>query len=44
MYICRKKMKGVSYLTNENIVRVAVQIDLNKKQDLREDFFDFIEV
>ncbi len=37
-------MKGVSYLTNENIVRVAVQIDLNKKQDLREDFFDFIEV
>jgi hypothetical protein len=35
-------MKGVSYLTNENIVRVAVQIDLYKKQDLWEDFFDFI--
>ena len=43
LYICNKKMKGVTYLTNENNVKVAVQIDLKKNQELWEEFCDFIE-
>jgi len=36
-------MKGVTYLTNENIVKLAVQIDLKKNQELWSAFCDFIE-
>jgi len=43
LYICNKKMKGVTYLTNENNVKVAVQIDLKKNQELWEEFCDFIQ-
>lgn len=43
LYICNKKMKGVSYLTNEKNEKVAVQIDLKKNQELWDDFCDFIE-
>ena len=43
LYICNKKMKGVTYLTNENNVKVAVQIDLKKNQELWEESCDFIE-
>ncbi|MCI1265398.1 MAG: hypothetical protein LKG19_02415 [Saprospiraceae bacterium] len=36
-------MKGVTYLTNENNEKVAVQIDLRKNQELWSAFCDFIE-
>lgn len=43
LYICNKKMKGVTYLTDENNVKLAVQIDLKKNQELWSAFCDFIE-
>ena len=36
-------MKGVTYLTNENNVKLAVQIDLKKNQELWTAFCYFIE-
>lgn len=33
-------MSGISYVTNEEGRRVAVQIDLKKHGDLWEDFYD----
>ncbi|MEO7673527.1 MAG: hypothetical protein ABIU09_05555 [Pyrinomonadaceae bacterium] len=35
-------MQGISYVTNEEGKRVAVQIDLKKHGDLWEDFFDVL--
>ena len=33
-------MRGITYLTNEEGERVAVQIDLKKYGDIWEDFYD----
>ena len=43
LYICNKNMKGVTYLTNENNLKLAVQIDLKKNQELWDEFCDFKE-
>lgn len=33
-------MQGINYVTNDEGIRVAVQIDLKKHGDLWEDFYD----
>lgn len=35
-------MSGITYVTNENGKRVAVQIDLKKHGELWEDFYDVL--